>query len=372
MRLRHPSGRQVFLSASIPAPAYGDLAGVVAHLDAYAAMRERTGAGTLAAALTLPPPLAAELAVDSRARGRLRAELDARGLEVVTVDGVRYGGAEPDWTTTERLDYTLDLARVLVDLLPDDAVRGSVSTLGIGLREPAWTAAQDKEHRRIMGRLAGGLAEIAWHTGKAVRVGFQPEPGCIADSTAATVAALTRTDHDRLGVSLDLANLACAWEEPAEALARLAAAGLSVVKVRLAAAVEAADPAAAVGALRGYVEPGHRHQTTTKAGGYAPDLGEALRVFPPGPWRVRYHVPLGGAPAAPLTATTALWRAAARELLARGGVPGCDHVDVGAETWDVLPPGERPAVPAEAMAAEFTHARDELIALGLAPAVCAP
>lgn len=371
MRLRHPTGRPILLNASIPAPAFGDLAGLVSHLDTYAAVRERAGVDRLGADLWIPPPLAAGLAVDTRARVRLRAEIEARGLEVATLNGVRYGGDEPDWSTVERLEYTVDLARVLVDLLPDDVVRGSVSTLGLARREPAWTAAQAKENARIMGRLSAGLAEVAWHTGKAVRVGFQPEPGCLIDSTEAAVAALARTDHDRLGVSLDLANLACAWEDPAGALVRLAAAGLAVVKVRIAAVVEVADPAAAAVALRGYVRPGHRHQTTTPAGGYVDDLGEALRTFPPGPWRVRYHVPLNAVPAAPLTATTALWRAAARELLARGAVPGCDHLDVATETWDALPPGDRPAVLADAVAAEFAYARDELVALGLAPAACA-
>ncbi len=368
MRLRHATGRPIFLNATVPAPPAGDLAGLVAHLDAYAAVRERAGADTLGVDLAVPPALAARLAVDARARGRLRAEIDARGLEVVTCDGVRYGGDEPDWSTVARLEYTLDLARTLVDLLPDDAVRGSVSTVGLGRREPAWTAAQEKENARILGRLSGGLAEVAWQTGRAVRVGFQPEPGCLIDSTAAAATALARTDHDRLGVSLDLANLACAWEDPAAALDRLAAANLAVVKVRVAAALEVPDPAAALPALRGYVEPGHRHQTTTPTGWYAEDLAQALREFPPGPWRVRYHVPLPAAPAAPLVATTALWQATARELLARRGLPGCDHISVATETWDVLPPGERPAVLTDAVAAELVHARDEL---GL-PVVSAP
>ncbi len=41
-----------------------------------------------------------------------------------------------------------------------------------------------------MGRLSAGLAEVAWQTGRAVRVGFQPEPGHVLDATDQAVAAL--------------------------------------------------------------------------------------------------------------------------------------------------------------------------------------
>jgi hypothetical protein len=378
MRLRHPGGRLVHLSYGTNVHPVRDLPGVIDQLDRYAAtIRTRLDVDTLGLSLWLPPALAAALAIDARARTRLRSELNARGLEVVTLTGVPYrasGDGEtvrhrPDWTTTERLEYTLDLARVLVDLLPDDAVRGSVSTSGLG-RRAGWGTAQEREASRILGRLSGGLAEIAWHTGRAVRVGFQPEPGCVMDSTAQTIAALAGTDSDRLGVCLDLANLACTWQEPAEALGQLALAGVSVVKVQIAAAIEAAAPLAAAEALRGYVEPHHPHQVRTPTGEYADDLGAALRDFPPGPWRVRYHVPLHAAPAAPLTATTDVWRRALRQLMS-GDIPACDHLDVETETWDVLPPGERAgcaAALAEGIAAELAYTRDELTCLGLAPA----
>jgi hypothetical protein len=378
MRLRHPGNRLVHLSYGMNVHPARDLPGVVAQLDTYAvAIRARLEVDTLGVSLWLPPALAAALAVDSRARARLRAELDARGLEVVTLSGSPYRSGDetaaktaryrPDWTTTERLEYTLDLARVLVDLLPDDAVRGSISTLGLGRRE-VWGVGPERSSARILGRLSGGLAEIAWHTGRAVRVGFQPEPGCVMDTTDQTIAALTRVDKDRIGVCLDLANLAVTWQDPAETLGMLAVAGVSVIKVQVAAAIEAANPAAAAEALRGYVEPRHLHQVRTPGGGYADDLGDALRDFPPGPWRVRYHVPLHAAPVAPLTATTAVWRSALRQLMA-GDIPGCDHLDVETETWDVLPPGERaggPAALVEGIAGELAYARDELIGLGLA------
>jgi sugar phosphate isomerase/epimerase len=304
--------------------------------------------------------------VDARARTRLRAELDARGLEVFTLSGVPYaeGGDEgsatarylPDWSSPARLEYTLDLARILVDLLPDDAVRGALTTVGIG-RRAGWDAAKEKDCARVLGRLSGGLAEVAWHTGRAVRVGFQPEPGCVMDDTASTIAALARVDKDRIGVCLDLANLACTWRDPIETLNELAAASVPVIRVQVAAALQAGNPVQAAETLRTYVEDGHLHQVTTPDGGYVDDLAQALGDFPPGPWRVRYHQPLHVAPEAPLTATTEVWQAALRHLMGGDG-PATEYLDVE---------GEIRPVDAEGIAAELTYVKNELSDLGLSP-----
>jgi len=367
MRLRHHTGRIVHLSYGTNVRPARDLEAVVDQLDTYAsAIRARLGVDTLGVSLWLPPTLAAALAVDGRARTRLRAELDARGLEVVTLSGVPYaeGGDEgsatarylPDWSSPDRLEYTLDLARILVDLLPDDAVRGAVTTLGIG-RRAGWDAAKQKECARVLGRLSSGLAEVAWHTGRAVRVGFQPEPGCVMDDTASTIEALSRVDKDRIGVCLDLANLACTWQEPAPALDRLASAGVQVIRVQVAAALEVGNPVQAAESLRAYVEADHLHQVTTADGGYVDDLAQALGEFPAGPWRVRYHLPLHETPRAPLAATTEVWRSALAHLMGGDG-PSTEYLDVESEAQPVDPDG---------IAAELAYMKNELSGLGLSP-----
>jgi sugar phosphate isomerase/epimerase len=357
MRLRHHSGRVVHVSHGIHERPARDLPAVVEHLDAYAAARDRLAVDTLGVSLWLPPTLAAALAIDGRSRTRLRHEIEARGLEVVTLNGVPYaeGGDEdpeiPDWSHPARLEYTLDLARILTDLLPEDAVRGAVSTTGLGPRD-GWDAARQKESARILSRLSGGLAEVAWHTGRAVRVGFRPEPGFVLDDTGSIIEAFGRLDRERLGVCLDLAGLACTWQEPVAALDRLAAAGISVIQVRIAAALEAADPVAAAEALRGYVEPGHPHPVTNPSGAYVADLAEALADFPPGPWRVRCHVPLHQPPAPPLRATTEVWQAALRHLTG-GEHPGTEYLAIESA--------------AAGTAAEYAYLKSALGELGLSP-----
>jgi sugar phosphate isomerase/epimerase len=364
MRLRHRSGRLVHLSSGVNIRAARDLPAVINRLDTYAsAIRARLDVDTLGVSLWLPPSLAAALAVDGRLRTRLRDELDARGLEVVTLSGVPYaegggeasaGGAdEPDWSDPARLEYTLDLARILVDLLPDDAVRGAVTTMGMG-RRAGWNEAKEKATARIMGRLSARLAEVAWHTGRAVQVGMRPEPGCVLDATDETIAALARVGKERIGVCLDLASLACTWEEPADTLSRLAAAGISVIRADLSVAVEVAQPPAALAALRAFVRPGEPHPVTNPSGAHVDDLPEALEEMPPGPWRVRRIVPLHVAPPAPLTATVDVWRGALRELVG-GPAPVTEYLHVPAE-----------GTPAEA-AADFAYTWNELESLGLSP-----
>jgi sugar phosphate isomerase/epimerase len=369
MRLLHPAGRLLHLSYCTNVHAAENLEGIVGQLDEYALpIRERLGSDVLGLGLWLAAPVAAALAIDAEARKGFRRELDVRGLEVVTLNGFPYRSFQnpvvkqavyhPDWTTPERLRYTLDLARVLADLLPDDAARGSVSTLPLAWRHP-WDDARAATAMQMLDLLAAGLADIEARTGRAIQVAFEPEPGCVIETTAQAVAMLSGVDTDRLGVCLDLAHLACAWEQPADALRALREAGISVMKVQLSAAMEADEPEA----LREYVEPRFLHQTRNPAGGSVDDLDEAFETGLPGPWRVHYHVPLHSRPSAPLVTTTPLLRAAIGELV--GGPDAvCDHFDVETYTWGVLPPEQRPQNAgqlADGIAAEMAFAHAELL-----------
>ncbi len=377
MRLHHRDGTVVHLSYCTNVHAAEDLAGIVAQLDTYALpVRLRLGSAVLGLGLWLAAPVAAELAADPAARRRLRTALDERGLEVVTLNGfpyaafqdpvVKYAVYRPDWTEPQRLRYTVNLATVLADLLPADAVRGSISTLPLAWRQP-WTPERSDACRRSLGMLARELAALESRTGKLIRIAIEPEPGCVVESTAQAVTELSGVDTRYIGVCLDLAHLACAWEEPAAALGRLRAAGLPVVKTQVSAALESTDPASDLDALRGYVEPRFLHQTRGWDGLSTDDLPEALGEAARSPWRVHYHVPLHADPVPPLRATTGVLVEALEELLG-GSEAACDHLDVETYTWHVLPPGSRPETPAQlaaGIAAELAWARDRLTDLDL-------
>ena len=353
MRMRHADGTLVHLAYCTNVHTAEDLDGVLGQLGRYAGpVRERLDVPTLGVGLWLARDVATALVEDAAALDRLRDELAAHGLEVVTLNGFPYRGFgddvvkrrvyTPDWSDPARLAYTLDLARILARLLPDDVTRGTISTLPLGWRAP-WFRDRQEAAAVQLGTLAEELAKLDADTGRTVRVGFEPEPGCVVESTADATAQLDGVDGDRLGVCLDACHLAVAHEDPEQALARLSAAGLPVVKVQASCALEAADPndAETRDALASFAEPRFLHQTRepTATGLRAvDDLDEALwgRRALPGhrPWRVHFHVPLHADPrvassparcgrcsaARPHGSSTSRWRPTPGRCCPAGGV----------------------------------------------------
>ncbi|MEU7823477.1 metabolite traffic protein EboE [Catellatospora sp. NPDC049133] len=371
MRLRDADGATVHLAYCTNVHAAEDFDGVLSQLDRFAVpVRERLGVDLLGLGLWLAAPVARALAEQPELRGRLRRELTARGLETVTLNGFPYKAFQapvvkhdvylPDWTDPRRLRYTLDLALVLAELLPDDAARGSISTLPLAWREP-WDRRRFGAAKAQLDELAAGLARGE----RPIRVALEPEPGCVVESTDQAVAALSAVASEHLGVCVDLAHLACGWEDPVDAVAKLKAAGVAVVKVQVSQALEVEDPDAARQVLAAYAEPRFLHQTRSSAGERFDDLPQALASDAPGPWRIHFHAPLHAAALDPLRTSSTVLREGLAALLTNSD---CDHFEVETYTWDVLPPSARPtddAGLAEGIAAELAFARDQFAALGV-------
>ncbi|NLU72901.1 metabolite traffic protein EboE [Streptomyces sp. HNM0575] len=388
MRFRHPDGSTVHLAYCTNVHAAEDLDGVMAQLGEHAEpVRRRLHRDRLGIGLWLAHDAVRRLTADPSAVRALRAELDRRGLEVVTLNGFPYRGFgaqrvkyrvyRPDWTEPERLEHTTRLARLLTSLLPEDAAEGTVSTLPLAWRD-GFTPERREAALTALGVLAVRLDVLEEMTGRSVRVGLEPEPGCTVETTADALEVLTGADGPpahRIGVCVDTCHLATQFEDPARALDALTEAGVPVVKSQLSAALHAQQPAAdgVPAALGEFDEPRFLHQTRalTAAGVRGTDdLGQALRNGAlPGdvPWRSHFHVPLHAPPEPPLTSTLDVLEASLKRLVG-GPVPLTRHLEVETYTWQALPQGLRPRTRsqlADGIAAELGVAREMLTRLGL-------
>ncbi|WP_073951771.1 metabolite traffic protein EboE [Streptomyces kebangsaanensis] len=385
MRFRHPDGSTVHLAYCTNVHPAETLDGVLAQLrDHCEPVRRRLGRDRLGIGLWLARDAARTLVTDPSALRGLRAELDRHGLEVVTLNGFPYEGFgaeevkyrvyKPDWADPERLDHTTALARVLAGLLPDDVTEGSISTLPLAWRT-AYDDARAEQARTALRTLAERLDSLEELTGRSIRVGLEPEPGCTVETTHDAIAPLTAIAHDRIGICVDTCHLATSFEDPATALDALTAARVPVVKSQLSAALHAEHPhlPEVREALAAFDEPRFLHQTrTVTATGLhgTDDLGQVLEgdALPDAaPWRAHFHVPLHAAPAAPLTSTLPVLKDTLTRLVG-GPHPLTRHLEVETYTWQALPPELRPrdrARLADGIAAELALARDLLTDLGL-------
>ncbi|MGW4817507.1 metabolite traffic protein EboE [Streptomyces sp. NPDC004227] len=385
MRFRHPDGSTVHLAYCTNVHPAETLDGVVAQLrDHCEPVRRRLGRDRLGIGLWLARDAARTLDTDPSALRALRAELDRHGLEVVTLNGFPYQGFgaeevkyrvyKPDWADAERLDHTTALARILAGLLPDDVGEGSISTLPL-----AWRTAYDdtraERARTALRILAERLDALQELTDRSIRVGLEPEPGCVIETTHDAIAPLTAIAHDRIGICVDTCHLATSFEDPHTALDALTTAGVPIVKSQLSAALHAEHPHLpdVREALAAFDEPRFLHQTrTVTAAGLrgTDDLGEALGgdVLPDAaPWRAHFHVPLHAAPAEPLTSTLPVLKTALTRLVG-GPRPLTRHLEVETYTWQALPSELRPRDRgrlADGIAAELSLTRDLLTDLGL-------
>lgn len=386
MRFRHPDGTTVHLSYCTNVHPAETLDGVLAQLrDHCEPVRKRLGRDRLGIGLWLAKDAARALTCDPAALRGLRAELDRRGLEVVTLNGFPYEGFgadevkyrvyRPDWIDPERLAHTTDLARLLAALLPDDVAEGTISTLPLAWRTRYDGADAAGAARRALMMLAERLDALEELTGRSIRIALEPEPGCVVETTADAIGPLASIGSPRVGVCVDTCHLATSFEDPTTALAALTAAGITVPKAQLSAALHAAEPhlpevRAALGA---FAEPRFLHQTRTlTAAGLrgTDDLDEAvsgLALPDAAPWRAHFHVPLHAPPAPPLTSTLPVLREALARLVG-APVPLTRHLEVETYTWQALPVELRPRTRTqlvEGIAAELTLARDLLTDLGL-------
>ncbi len=309
--------------------------------------------------------------------------LQAENLYVFTINGFPFGGFHrqvvkdtvyvPDWRTPDRVGYTVRLAHILAGLLPE-GIEGGISTSPLSYKPwlPDADAREDafRTSTRHFASVAYALAEIEARSGRPIHIDIEPEPDCLIENTAETVAFFTdwlwtegaaflageyglataeaeKLLRHHIRVCYDTCHFAVEYEAPETSLQTFVDHGIGIGKIQVSAAIRVDLPADGPARdriaeyLTAYAESTYLHQVIERRADGAlhhyPDLTYALpNIHAPDAreWRIHFHVPLFADRFGPLASTRDNIAPTLRMMYEQRL---CDHLEVETYTWDVLP-----------------------------------
>ncbi len=321
-------------------------------------------------------------------------------LYVFTINGFPYGPFHgmrvkegvylPDWREEARLEYTNTLADLLAALLLADGDHwGSISTVPGAFKPNADSPQAIAQIADLLIRHVAHLLSLERKTGRTIVLALEPEPCCLLETVAETVAffrdhlysrraattlaSLAGLDvheaedalHRHLGACLDLCHAAVEFEDPADCMHALAAAGIPIAKIQVTAGLRIArvTPDTVMG-LQKFDDGVYLHQVVERASGALQryvdiDAACASDRWRAGncEWRVHFHVPVYVEDLDGFSSTQPFVRAALALHRQQARSP---HLEVETYTWSVLPAHARDVPIDEAIARELLWVQREL------------
>ncbi|MBX2823610.1 MAG: metabolite traffic protein EboE [Gammaproteobacteria bacterium] len=323
------------------------------------------------------------------------AFLQEHDCYVFTLNGFPYGpfhgqavkenAYAPDWRSRDRLDYTNQLADILVTLLGERDY-GTISTVP-GSFKP-WLDGQEAEIAQAFVEHTAYLVKLQQETGKKLVLALEPEPFCLLETIEETVdffnrhlfgsdaiaqlqklSGLSSADsesalREHLGVCYDVCHAAVEFEDPVQSVEALRSAGIKIAKVQLSSAMRIAQvDHNTPQLLERFIEPVYLHQVVEQTSSGLRrfvDLPDALSNRPTtddAEWRIHFHVPVFLERMQDFDTTQAFLK----DILAlHRKTPLSDHLEVETYTWDVLPDEYRNVDVSSAIARELTWVTEQL------------
>lgn len=312
-----------------------------------------------------------------------REWLDNENLYVFTMNGFPFGGFHrqrvkddvhtPDWTTEERLEYTLRLFRQLAILLPEGQ-QGGISTSPLSYKY--WHKSEAELNQvyqkacRHFGEVAAQLHLLKEEKGIEMHLDIEPEPDGLLERTddvlhfykeklipiagdflqekyAWDTGKAESVIRRHIQLCYDVCHYAVVYEDHAEALEKFEQAGIRIGKFQLSAALKADIPSDSVSfektrtAFSRFNESTYLHQVVAryKNGSYYqfPDLAQALTELNQesmAEWRTHFHVPIFLPEYSPLKSTQ---QDIVDVLNLLKEKIYSTHLEVETYTWEVLP-----------------------------------
>ena len=317
---------------------------------------------------------------------QFRRWLERNNCYVFTINGFPFGRFHggpvkeqvfaPDWSTSDRLEYTNRLFEILAAILPEGG-EGSVSTLPGSFKEFVSADSQWHQIEENFWRCIDHVAALSARTGHDLHLGVEPEPFGLFENTAETLEFFERMEARNagdarllrhLGVNYDTCHFALQFEQPVEALEALRSRGIRVSKLHLSSALRVVPDGHARSALRSFRENTYLHQVIARTCDGTlvrfKDLPLALDADQPADeWRIHFHVPLYAKPDG--LGTTVDHLLGALGWLARTP-KACAHLEMETYTWEVLPAHLKSATVVDQLTREYEWLLPQLAARGLA------
>ena len=350
--------------------------------------------------LRLSAASAETLAASAEERARLKAFMRENDLYLYTVNAFPYGPFkgvrvkeqvyEPDWRSEERTRYTINVADVLADV-GAPGMEPSIQTAPLGFKPNVTGPDVVASYTEHVLRVAAHLVDLERRTGATVTLAIEPEPYCFLETTDETVAYFTEHLYSgaaasrlgdlagipvshahvalrrHLGIVFDICHLALEYEDMPTSLGKLVDAGIPILKLQEAAAIQiplVTD--AIVDVLRRYAETVYLTQTLEVREGKMTrylNLEEAFEAWEAGDrspreWRVHIHVPVFLDDLGAFRSTRDAIEAALRVHKAR---PLSPQLEIETYTWDVLPDELKTGDIVEYVCREIEWVRGELV-----------
>ncbi|MFI5615145.1 metabolite traffic protein EboE [Amycolatopsis sp. NPDC051903] len=351
--------------------------------------------------LRLSGASADRLSDDGPERERLKKYLAENDLYVYTVNAFPHGPFkgrsvmenvyEPDWSTEERVAYTMRVADVLADVAAD-GVEPTIQTVPLAYRPKVTGEAYVESFTRNVLRVVAHLVGLERRTGRRVKLAIEPEPFCYLETIEETVRYFTTRLYScaaaealsgladlplaeafgalrrHAGIVFDIGHQAVEFDDIPASLDLLADAGVPIFKLQQAAALwvpEVTDEV--VRELERFTRTIYLSQTSELRDGSVTrhlNLSDAIAAWRREPggareWRTHFHVPVFLDDLGPFRTT----RFALEQALDRHRAqPQSSHLEIETYTWDVLPEHLKSGDITDYVVRELEFVRDRLTA----------
>lgn len=302
--------------------------------------------------------------------------LSQNNLYVFTINGFPYGTFHgqrvkeelylPDWRSQERLTYTNMLADLLAEILPNEDLDGSISTVPGAYKLAIKDASDIQQMTSNLIKHVAHLVQLKRRTGKHITLALEPEPCCFLETIDETVAYFTenlfgdeavttlralsslnkpealRAIKSHIGLCLDLCHAAVEFEDINSCLIKLHNAEIGIYKMQISAGMSIKDFSdETLLALQEFNDAVYLHQVVERKQGALNqfvDIPNAMQSLSkhalPDEWRVHFHVPIFQDALGKFHSTKDFL---IKALALQRHQPISKHLEVETYTWDVLP-----------------------------------